>query len=150
MSTATDKQFDQGLVNTIAAETQMSFIDGEKGVLEYVGIDIDSLARHSTFEESTFLLWNGRLPNAAELAGFETELRAEYALPEGLIAMKVWPQLLAAFLDSHWPSTAPPLSAPASISTQRERPAPLCPPKVAMAPPSSASPASVVQPPSLP
>lgn len=87
MSTATDKQFDQGLVNTIAAETQMSFIDGEKGVLEYVGIDIDSLARHSTFEESTFLLWNGRLPNAAELAGFETELRAEYALPEGLIAM---------------------------------------------------------------
>ena len=44
MSTAADKQFDQGLVNTIAAETQMSFIDGERGVLEYVGIDIDSLA----------------------------------------------------------------------------------------------------------
>ena len=87
MSTATEKQFDQGLVNTIAAETQMSFIDGEKGVLEYVGIDIDSLARHSTFEESTFLLWNGRLPNPAELTAFEAELRAEYALPEGLIAM---------------------------------------------------------------
>ena len=58
MSTATEKQFDQGLVNTIAAETQMSFIDGEKGILEYVGIDIDSLARNSTFEESTSLLWN--------------------------------------------------------------------------------------------
>ena len=45
MSTAAEKQFDQGLVNTIAAETQMSYIDGERGVLEYVGIDIDSLAR---------------------------------------------------------------------------------------------------------
>ena len=41
MSATTEKQFDQGLVNTIAAETSMSFIDGERGVLEYVGIDID-------------------------------------------------------------------------------------------------------------
>ena len=77
MSTAADKQFDQGLVNTIAAETQMSFIDGERGVLEYVGIDIDSLARNSTFEESTYLLWYGQLPNASELAEFEGLLRAE-------------------------------------------------------------------------
>ena len=73
MSTAAEKQFDQGLVNTIAAETQMSFIDGERGVLEYVGIDIDSLARNSTFEESTYLLWNGRLPDATELSEFEAE-----------------------------------------------------------------------------
>ncbi|MCP4795611.1 MAG: citrate synthase, partial [Phycisphaeraceae bacterium] len=87
MSTATEKQFDQGLVNTIAAETQMSFIDGEKGILEYVGIDIDSLARNSTFEESTYLLWNGRLPNPAELAAFEQELRAEYELPAGVLDM---------------------------------------------------------------
>ena len=87
MSTAAEKQFDQGLVNTIAAETQMSFIDGERGVLEYVGIDIDSLARNSTFEESTFLLWNGRLPNAKELETFEAELRAEYEIPAGVIEM---------------------------------------------------------------
>ncbi|MFM1832227.1 MAG: hypothetical protein RLZZ461_543, partial [Planctomycetota bacterium] len=87
MSATTEKQFDQGLVNTIAAETSMSFIDGERGVLEYVGIDIDSLARNSTFEETTFLLWNGRLPNAAELAAFEKELRAEYELPAGVIEM---------------------------------------------------------------
>lgn len=87
MSTATEKQFDQGLVNTIAAETQMSFIDGEKGILEYVGIDIDSLARNSTFEESTYLLWNGHLPNPAELAAFEQELRAEYELPAGVLDM---------------------------------------------------------------
>ena len=87
MSTAAEKQFDQGLVNTIAAETQMSYIDGERGVLEYVGIDIDSLARNSTFEESTFLLWNGRLPNAKELEAFEAQLRAEYEIPAGVIEM---------------------------------------------------------------
>lgn len=46
MTTAAAK----GLEGVVAAETEMSFIDGEKGVLEYVGIDIDSLARHSTFE----------------------------------------------------------------------------------------------------
>ncbi len=40
---------DKGLANTIAAESAMSFIDGQNGILEYVGIDIDALARNSTF-----------------------------------------------------------------------------------------------------
>jgi citrate synthase len=79
--------FDKGLANTIAAETQASFIDGAKGVLEYVGYDIDSLARNSTFEETVFLLWNRRLPNAAELATLAAELRAEYDLPEAVWQM---------------------------------------------------------------
>ena len=69
---------DKGLGNTIAADTQLSFIDGAKGVLEYVGFDIDSLARNSTFEETTWLLWNGRLPLAHELADFSNQLQAEY------------------------------------------------------------------------
>ena len=77
--------FDKGLANTIAAETQMSFIDGGKGVLEYVGIDIDSLARNSTFEETVYLLWNRRLPNRTELAAFTQSLRDEYELPEGIL-----------------------------------------------------------------
>ena len=79
--------FDKGLANTIAAETQASFIDGAQGVLEYVGYDIDSLARNSTFEETVFLLWNRRLPNAAELAKLAAELRAEYDLPEAVWQM---------------------------------------------------------------
>ncbi|MFO0894413.1 MAG: citrate/2-methylcitrate synthase [Phycisphaerales bacterium] len=73
---------DKGLANTIAAETQMSFIDGAKGVLEYVGYDIDALARNSTFEETVFLLWNRRLPRKAELEALSAEIRAEYQLPE--------------------------------------------------------------------
>lgn len=87
---------DKGLANTIAAETQMSFIDGGKGVLEYVGYDIDSLARNATFEESTYLLWNLRLPTRAELSALEREIRAEYDLPEG-----VWDAIRATPRTAH-------------------------------------------------
>ena len=73
---------DRGLANTIAAESEMSFIDGESGILEYVGIDIDALARHSTFEEVVYLLWNRKLPTRGELDGFTARIRSEYPLPE--------------------------------------------------------------------
>ena len=59
-----------GLEKVPAAESAISFIDGEKGILEYRGIRIEDLAAHSTFEEVAFLLMNGRLPAAAELAEF--------------------------------------------------------------------------------
>lgn len=83
----TTLQKDKGLANTIAAESKLSFIDGEKGVLEYVGIDIDTLARQSTFEETVWLLWNGRLPKKAELDAFIKEIRAEYEVPAEILAM---------------------------------------------------------------
>lgn len=75
--------FSKGLEGVIAAETRMSFINGEKGILEYVGIPIDALARNATFEETVFLLWNARLPKKAELEAFTRELRANYELPAG-------------------------------------------------------------------
>ncbi len=88
MSTAqTAGKVDKGLANTIAAESEMSFIDGQRGVLEYVGIDIDSLARSSTFEEVVYLLWNRKLPTPRELEGFTAKVRAEYDLPEPMWAM---------------------------------------------------------------
>lgn len=73
--------YSKGLEGVIAAETKISFIDGEKGVLEFVGIPIGELASHSTFEETVFLLWNLLLPKAAELADFEQQIRARYDLP---------------------------------------------------------------------
>ncbi|MEM7621989.1 MAG: citrate/2-methylcitrate synthase [Planctomycetota bacterium] len=76
--------YSKGLAGITAAETQMSFIDGEKGVLEYVGIPIGELASHSTFEETVFLLWNKRLPSSAELAAFTKDLAAHYPLPAGM------------------------------------------------------------------
>ncbi|MBL0927579.1 MAG: citrate synthase [Phycisphaerales bacterium] len=78
------KTYSKGLEGVIAAETKMSFIDGEKGVLEYVGIPIGELASHSTFEETVFLLWNLRLPKKDELARFQAELRKRYELPAGM------------------------------------------------------------------
>lgn len=74
----------KGLEGVIAAETEMSFIDGEKGVLEYVGIAIGDLAQHSSFEETVFLLWNRRLPTRAELDAFRSKLAGRYALPPGM------------------------------------------------------------------
>ncbi|MEL7483460.1 MAG: citrate/2-methylcitrate synthase [Planctomycetota bacterium] len=76
--------FAKGLAGVTAAETNMSFIDGQEGKLEYVGISIHDLAEHSSFEETVFLLWNNRLPTAAELADFKKELSKRYALPAGL------------------------------------------------------------------
>lgn len=87
---------DKGLGNTIAADTQLSFIDGAKGVLEYVGFDIDSLARNSTFEETTWLLWNGRLPLAYELADFSKQLQGEYNIdPRMLDVIRAIPRTAA-------------------------------------------------------
>jgi len=74
----------KGLEGVVAADTKMSYIDGEKGVLEYVGIPIGQLAEHSTFEETVFLLWNGRLPKKDELASFGVEIRKRYELPAGM------------------------------------------------------------------
>jgi len=75
----------KGLEGVIAAETEMSFIDGEKGVLEYVGIAIDDLARNSNFEETVYLLWNKRLPTRSELDDFQGGLRGEYALSDSVL-----------------------------------------------------------------
>ncbi len=52
--------FSKGLEGVVAAETKMSFIDGEGHPPEYVGIPIGELASSSTFEETVFLLWNTR------------------------------------------------------------------------------------------
>ncbi|MEM9083163.1 MAG: citrate/2-methylcitrate synthase [Planctomycetota bacterium] len=74
----------KGLAGVTAAETEMSFIDGEAGVLEYVGIPIGELSANSSFEETIYLLWNRRLPKQNELDEFTKELRARYDLPAGM------------------------------------------------------------------
>ncbi len=64
----------KGLEGIVAANSGICWIDGETGVLSYRGIDIHELAERSTFEETTFLLWNGFLPNRNALRGFESQL----------------------------------------------------------------------------
>jgi citrate synthase len=70
-----------GLAGIPAAESAISYIDGEKGVLEYRGHRIETLAARSTFEETAWLLLTGRLPTAHELAAFRDDLRAARVLP---------------------------------------------------------------------
>lgn len=63
-----------GLEGIPAAESAISFIDGEAGILEYRGISIEDLAEKSTFIETSYLLMFGRLPNERELAGFTNDI----------------------------------------------------------------------------
>jgi citrate synthase len=79
--------YSKGLEGVIAADTKLSFIDGEKGVLEYIGVPIGDLASNSTFEETVYFLWNGRLPTRPELDAFGAAVRARYDIPPGVEAL---------------------------------------------------------------
>jgi citrate synthase len=67
----------KGLEGIVAATSSICYIDGDAGILAYRGIDIHELAQHSTFEETCYLLWFGKLPNRAELADLNKRLAAE-------------------------------------------------------------------------
>jgi citrate synthase len=67
----------KGLQDVVAGESRICYIDGEKGILAYRGIDIHELASKSNFEEVCYLLWFGKLPTASELAKFKTQLAEE-------------------------------------------------------------------------
>jgi citrate synthase len=71
----------RGLEGVVALDSELSFIDGQKGDLIYCGYDIHDLARQTSFEEVAYLLWNRRLPNQAELDDLNAHLQAERALP---------------------------------------------------------------------
>jgi citrate synthase len=77
----------KGLEGVIAANSGICWIDGEAGVLSYRGIDIHELAVHSTFEETTYLLWNGILPNRLELREFSSQLAMSRSLDQRIVEM---------------------------------------------------------------
>ncbi len=82
-----------GLRGVAAASSSISDVNGEKGELIYQGYNIHDLARHATFEEVVFLLWNKRLPTGDELHTLEQSLRQSYELPAEIIAlMKQFPR----------------------------------------------------------
>jgi len=73
-----------GLRQVYVADTLICHIDGTHGKLIYRGYSIETLAEHSTFEETAFLLLNGRLPLADELALFKEQLARERWLPQAI------------------------------------------------------------------
>jgi citrate synthase len=73
---------DPGLGNTGACVSEITFIDGEKGILRYRGIPIERLAERSTFSETAWLLIYGRLPTKDEFEKFSAALTKHAALHE--------------------------------------------------------------------
>ena len=67
--------YDPGFVSTAACDSDITFIDGNKGILLHRGYPIEQLAEKSNFLEVCYLLLNGELPNPSELAAFKEEIR---------------------------------------------------------------------------
>ncbi|MGC2208629.1 MAG: citrate synthase [Candidatus Korobacteraceae bacterium] len=84
MSTTTPTS--RGLEDIVAGSSAICYIDGKNGVLAYRGIDIHDLADNATFEEVTYLLWHGKLPNRKELADFSLQLVRERKLDAQIIS----------------------------------------------------------------
>lgn len=82
-----------GLRGVTVADTKVSFIDGEKGVLIYRGYRIEELAKKSTFIEVSHLLLNGALPTKAELESFENQVRKARQVPDFVYeSFTKWPK----------------------------------------------------------
>jgi 2-methylcitrate synthase len=77
--------FSRGLVGVVAAQTALSSVDGQNGVLTYRGLNIHDLAGKVSYEEMAYLLFYGKLPAAAELEAFQKELAANRKLPAAVM-----------------------------------------------------------------
>src|SRR6266567_5623883 len=75
----------KGLEGVVATTSKICYIDGDLGVLAYRGIDIHELADNSTFEETCYLLWNGKLPGRNELKELQGRLAAERKLDPAIL-----------------------------------------------------------------
>src|SRR5438132_11818632 len=76
-----------GLQGVIAAPSAICFIDGNAGRLVYRGYEITDLVGQVSFEETAFLLWDEKLPNARELADVKRQLGEAAALPAHVMAL---------------------------------------------------------------
>ena len=77
--------YDPGFVATGSCESDITFIDGEKGILMYRGYPVEQLAANSNFIEVSYLLLHGDLPTAAQLEKFDTTIRTHTMLNEGML-----------------------------------------------------------------
>lgn len=67
--------YQPGLEGVPATRSRISYLDGKQGILTYRGYRIVDLARHSTYEETAYLLIDGELPTVEQLERFDTQLR---------------------------------------------------------------------------
>ena len=76
--------FDEGYGNTGSCLSEISFINGEKGILRHRGYPIEQLAEHSSFLETAYLVIYGQLPTADKLAAFCAEVRNHSSIHTGM------------------------------------------------------------------
>ena len=86
-SAVTGQQYSPGLEGIVAARTAMSDVNGRTGKLLYRGFDIAELAEKSSFVETCFLLYTGRLPTKKELSDLREILGRERALPPQVMTL---------------------------------------------------------------
>jgi citrate synthase len=78
---------DSGFGNTSTGTSNITFLDGEKGILRYRGIPIEELAQHSSFLEVAYLLIYGNLPSKLEFEKWQTKIRQHTLLKEDQVRM---------------------------------------------------------------
>jgi len=78
--------YDPGFVSTGSCESEITYIDGEQGILMYRGYPVEQLAKHSSFVEVSYLLMHGELPTSDELAAFDNTIRTHTMLNEGMLS----------------------------------------------------------------
>ncbi len=85
--TVVKPKIDKGLDDVYVKESSICLVDGERGRLLYRGYDIRDLAKHSSFEETVFILIHGRLPKHEELAKVVADLGAARGITKETIAL---------------------------------------------------------------
>src|ERR671910_505357 len=75
--------YDPALVNTAAVRSQITYIDGDRGILRYRGYPIEQLAERSSYLETAYLLLHGELPSAAQLSEWTDVIHAHRVPPDG-------------------------------------------------------------------
>ncbi|HEV8041874.1 MAG TPA: citrate synthase [Bryobacteraceae bacterium] len=75
-----------GLEGIVAAESEICFIDGDRGILSYCGFNIHTLADNATFEEVIYLLWHGSLPKQSELDALKADLVRYRPIPAEVVS----------------------------------------------------------------
>ena len=76
--------YDPSYMNTASCKSRITFIDGDKGILEYRGYPIDQLAEKASFFETAYLIWYGELPNASQLADWTAKVVGQPGVSDGL------------------------------------------------------------------
>src|SRR6202047_694904 len=87
MSSLTTMNTPKGLEGVVATTSSICYIDGDQGVLAYRGIDIHELPDNSTFEETCYLLWFGKLPTREELKQLRDRMAAERKLDPAVVSL---------------------------------------------------------------